>query len=175
MRIVGARFGIAPPDMPPEKPPISRLRTAAIKSIAQWLVRRGITYLIPGVGEAVALVDAASWLYEYIPYISSYLSKPKTLEELQDLASQPEEGYQSHHIAEQTAAKNSGFPNSQIESAENKVRVPTVKHWEITNWYQTPNKDFKNLSPRDYLKDKDWSERQRLGQDALRLFGVLKP
>jgi hypothetical protein len=68
-----------PPDIPSEKPPLSRLRTAAIKSIARWLIRRGITYLIPGVGEAVALVDAAAWLYEYIPYIRLILTSRKRL------------------------------------------------------------------------------------------------
>jgi hypothetical protein len=164
-----------PPEIPPEKPPLSELRTAIIRSIAKWLITRGITYLIPGVGEALALVQAAAWLYEYLPYIQSLLSQPKTLEELQDLVSKPEKGYEIHHIAEQTSARNAGFPDSQIESADNKVRVPTLKHYEITNWYRTENPDFKGLSPREYLKDKDWTERQRVGQDALRLFGVLKP
>ena len=163
-----------PPDIPPEKPPLSRLRTAAIKSIARWLIRRGITYLIPGVGEA-ALVDVASWLYEYLPYIQSYLDKPKTLEELQDLASHPDDGYEIHHIAEQTAARNEGFPESQIESRENKVRVPIMKHWELTNWYRTGNKDYDGLSPREYLIGKGWEERLRVGRQGLIDTGVLKP
>jgi hypothetical protein len=106
---------------------------------------------------------------------SSYLDKPKTLEELQSLASQPEKGYEIHHIAEQTAARNDGFPDAQIESAENKVRIPTVKHWEITNWYKVANKKFEGLTPREYLKDKDWAERLRVGREGLIEAGVLKP
>jgi hypothetical protein len=164
-----------PPDIPPEEPQISGVRTAIIRGIISWLIKRGVTYLIPGVGEAVALLDTAAWLYQYLPYINAYLDPPQTLEELQNLANQPKKGYEIHHIAEQTAARREGFPDSQIESGENKVRVPTLKHWEITNWYRTKNKNLSGLTPRQYLIGRDWAERLRIGRQGLIETGVLKP
>jgi len=50
-----------------------------------------------------------------------------------------------------------------------------TQHWEITGWYMIPNKDFGGVSPREYLKGKDWAERVRVGRDALIKVGVLKP
>jgi hypothetical protein len=50
-----------------------------------------------------------------------------------------------------------------------------VKHWEITNWYKVANKKFEGLTPREYLKDKDWAERLRVGREGLIEAGVLKP
>jgi hypothetical protein len=55
------------------------------------------------------------------------------------------------------------------------VRVPTLKHWEITGWYMTKNKDFGGVSPRDYLRGKSWDEKVRVGRDALIRYKVLKP
>ena len=31
---------------------------------------------------------------------------------------------------------------SLIDSPENLVRIPTLKHWQITGWYMTPNEDY---------------------------------
>lgn len=39
----------------------------------------------------------------------------------------------------------------------------------------TPNERYGGLSPREYLSDKDWDERAKVGREALILFGVLKP
>lgn len=58
---------------------------------------------------------------------------------------------------------------------ENLVRIPTFKHREITAWYMKGNDDYGGLSPREYLRDKDWNMRRRVGLDALIRFGVLKP
>jgi hypothetical protein len=49
-----------------------------------------------------------------------------------------------------------------------------VKHIDISAWYQTGNDEFGGLSPRDYLRDKDWDEQMRVGLDRLRKFKVLK-
>jgi hypothetical protein len=80
-----------------------------------------------------------------------------------------------YHIVERTSAEQDGFPRSQIEAGENKVLIPRYKHWEINAWYQTASKDFDGLSPRDYLRGKDWDERRKVGLDALIDHGVLKP
>jgi hypothetical protein len=62
-----------------------------------------------------------------------------------------------------------------INGPDNLVRIPTLKHWEITGWYMTKNENFGGLSPREYLRDKDWAERRRVGLFALIDKGVLEP
>jgi hypothetical protein len=56
------------------------------------------------------------------------------------------------------------------------VRIPTRKHYEINVWYRESNPDgpFYRRSPQDYLVGKEWSERYRIGLEALREHGVLK-
>jgi hypothetical protein len=58
---------------------------------------------------------------------------------------------------------------------ENLVRIPTLKHWQITGWYMFKNDAYGGVSPRTYLRGKDWAERTRVGRDALVRNGVLKP
>jgi hypothetical protein len=94
---------------------------------------------------------------------------------LQRDASNPRAGYDIHHIVEQTSAEEDGFSRQTIDSPENLVRIPRWKHWAINSWYQTKNKAFGGLSPRDYLRGKSWEERRRVGLDALVDAGVLKP
>ena len=55
------------------------------------------------------------------------------------------------------------------------VRVPTLKHWQITGWYMFKNDTYGGVSPRTYLRGKDWGERMRVGRDALVRNEVLKP
>ena len=62
-----------------------------------------------------------------------------------------------------------------IDAPDNLVRIPTFKHWELNAWYQTPNADYDLLSPREYLRGKDWAERTRVGLDALIDLGILEP
>jgi hypothetical protein len=111
------------------------------------------------------------------PFIESYQDSPKNLEELQHAAQGPtQRGYHDHHISEQDAAREAGFPEEMINGPENKVRIPALKHWEITGWSMRKNYEekFNGLSPRDYLRDKSWEERYSVGLDALRRHGVLK-
>ncbi|HEV7911754.1 MAG TPA: hypothetical protein VGP28_11885 [Methylocella sp.] len=54
-------------------------------------------------------------------------------------------------------------------------RIPRLKHWEITGWYMRGNKRFGGLSPREYLRGKDWDERRQVGLEALIEAGVLEP
>jgi len=87
----------------------------------------------------------------------------------------PERGYDIHHIVEQTPASRDGYSRILIDREDDLVRVPTLKHWQINAWFQRPNDEFGGLSPRDYLRNKDWHERRRVGLDALILHGVLAP
>jgi hypothetical protein len=107
--------------------------------------------------------------------IEAYRDEPKTLEELQRGVSRPKRGYDIHHIVEQTSAEQDGFPRSVIDGPDNLVRIPRLKHWEITGWHMTKNEDYNGISPRNYLRGKSWDERARIGLDALIRYGVLKP
>lgn len=141
----------------------------------QWLVRAasaGSETIAPEVVLAVQLaVEGAKWA---APFIKSYFDGPKTLEELQAAAKNPQTGYEIHHIVEQTPAEKDGYPRSQIDADDNLVRIPTLKHWELNRWYEKPNEKYGGLSPREYLKGKDWETRRKVGLDGLREVGVLK-
>ena len=164
----GANLHVAGmPRIPGRRPPTSRERSAVYKAVATWLAEKGIA-----ASDAIA---KGSWLYYAIPYISSYLDAPKSLEELQDAVATPKTGYDVHHIVEQSSAAEDGYPRQMIDAPDNLARIPTMKHWEINAWYEMKNPDYDYLSPRAYLKGKDWDERRRVGVDALIRFGVLKP
>jgi len=70
-----------------------------------------------------------------------------------------------------TPARDDKFPEEQIEGADNKVLIPTLKHRDISGWYSKRNPFFGGLSPRDYLRGKDWDTRRRIGIYALIKFG----
>ena len=80
-----------------------------------------------------------------------------------------------HHIVERASAEQDGFPARRIGDRDNLVRIPRMKHWEINAWYGRLNDDYGGVSPRDYLRGKDWDERRTVGLFALKLYGVLKP
>lgn len=167
-----------PLDEPPEIPqePLSgSARTAFIRSAVRWLTL-ALAEASPDTEAFLLALQASSWiLQQCYPYIVAYFTPPKTLEELQNGAKSRARGYEVHHNAEKGQAHADGIPKSIWNSPENRVRVPTLKHWEITGWYMEPNEDFDWLSPRNYLKGKSWDEKVRVGHKALRLFGVLKP
>jgi hypothetical protein len=50
-----------------------------------------------------------------------------------------------------------------------------MKHWDINRWYQTENPEYDWQTLREYLADKSWDERTRVGLSALVKHGVLKP
>ena len=62
-----------------------------------------------------------------------------------------------------------------IEGDSNLVLVPAFRHRDITGWFMTGNEEFDGFSPREYLRDKSWEERKRVGLEALILHGVLEP
>jgi hypothetical protein len=157
-----------PPKIPEERPSDPRVRNRIIKELAKYAAKLAAKNLF-------ALVRVGSWIYEAYPYIKSYGDPAKSFEDLQQAVSQPETGYDIHHIVEQTPAENEGYTRDVIDGRDNLVRVPTLKHWEITGWYARKNIDFDFQSPRAYLRGKSWKEKQRVGLKALRLHGVLKP
>lgn len=167
-----------PPKIPEKEPDTTAAKFAVIRSVAYWLgnaLKFGSKFAGPAKA-LIAAAQAAAWLR---PYISAYLQGPKTLEQLQADAKSPGEGYEIHHIVEQTPAYDAGYSKEQIESPRNKVRIPTIKHWQLNAWYDRRNdhykdKDGNSMTPRQYLKDKSWLERRKVGLDGLKEVGVLK-
>jgi hypothetical protein len=167
-----------PPKIPEKEPDTTAAKFAVIRSVAYWIgsaLKFGAKFAGP-VKALIAAAQAAVWLK---PYISAYLQGPKTLEQLQADAKSPGEGYEIHHVVEQTPGYNDGYSKEQIESPRNKVRIPTIKHWELNAWYGRPNKNYQDkdgnwMTPRQYVRDKGWLVRRKVGLDGLREVGVLK-
>jgi hypothetical protein len=160
-----------PPEIPETKP--SRSPSTFLRSAASWIGRA------LGLGLAVdayfSALNEVEWIKEKVAEIETYRDPARTMQELQDAVDEPRPGTEIHHIAERTAAERWGFPRSEIESRENLVRIPTLKHYDITGWYSRPNEKFGGLSPREYLADKSLEERTRVGREVLILYEVLKP
>jgi hypothetical protein len=149
--------------IPKERPPTARDRNDIARDIATWFAKHH-RHVIEGV----------AWLSELEPSIEAYLDPPKSWEDLRQAVSYPRPGSDIHHIVEKTSAEEDGFPKWMIHGPENLVRIPRFKHWEITSWYMTKNKNYNGLSPREYLRGKDWDERTKIGFEALVRHGVLK-
>jgi hypothetical protein len=171
-------------EIPSERPVSTELRNQIVKQAAKLIARLALDAALveSGVGTAVGAamlvadaIETAAWLKDYVPVIQSYFDAPKSLGELQQNALTSRPGYDIHHIVEQTPAENAGFPRSMIDASENLVSVPRFKHQEISDWYSTTNENFDNLTPREYLRDKDWNTRTAVGLGALKDVGVLKP
>jgi len=165
-----------PPEVPPERPQDVRVRNRAIRRLARFvLMLINEDKLGRQIGPILDLLEVGSWVAEeFSDHLQSYIDLPKTLKELQSAVSSPTPGSQIHHIVEQGPAAAEEFPRSQIDAPENLVRIPTFKHEDITGWYGKPNKRFGGLSPREYLRGKNWTERTRVGMEALRDFEVLR-
>jgi len=148
-------------------------RYANSRALARWLRKRGVPAHLGR--RHIDAIDTAGTLYEFYAFIIAALDEPKTLEELRQAAATHRPDYHVHHIVEQTPAKKEGWPRSMIDAPENKVSIPHYKHEQITAWYGRINPDFGNMKPRDYLRDKSWEEKMRVGLQALIKHGVLKP
>jgi hypothetical protein len=162
-----------PPKIPPKLPDSVQAINDFLKAAARYLSRFPKN---PRAAIFSAALFAIKWLSDKsIAYIEAYLDPPKTWEELQRDALNPQPGYDIHHPVEQTPARQDGFPESEIDGPNNRLRIPTLKHWEINGWYGTRNDEYGGLSPREYLRGKSWEERLRVAKEALIKFGVLKP
>jgi hypothetical protein len=159
------------PEIPQERPTTSSQRTGYLRAAVNWLVgHSGLA------GEIyVGAMKNVEWLNDYHDLVRAARDEPKTFEELREGVGQHKLGYDDHHIVEQTYAERWGFTRSQIDDPENVVKIPRITHYRITGWYMTKNDEFDGLSPREYLADKSWEERKRVGLYALVKFKVLKP
>ncbi len=125
----------------------------------------------PGLGILLQTgLDLAERAY---PYVQAYFDPPQTLEELQEAALDPQPGYDVHHVVEGATAMDPSEA-ARVNSPDNQVLIPTLKHWELNAWYGTKSDRFGGMSPRDYVRGKSWDESQRVELIGLRDIGVLK-
>jgi hypothetical protein len=179
-----------PPEIPEVGPAFNtRAFWNFVKVAARWLAKAGWRPVLPiairmeleatiggRIGQFLVAMEAAYWTYKAYPYIHSYFDLPKTLE---DLRQNIKPGYDEHHIVERWSRKD-GIPEEWIESPDNIVPIPKLKHWEINSWLDTETSEFKDekgneMTPREYIRGKSWKERYQFGLDVLKRFGVLKP
>ena len=153
------------PEIPEERPKTSRERTAVKKEVARQIAEFGMS--------ALGLAKISQWLVTYRAEIETYNDPPKSFEELRRDTSTTAPGYDIHHIVERN--QEDRFTREAINSPDNLVRVPRLKHQEINSWYQTKNDEFGGMSPREYLSGRSWEVHRSVGLDALRKYGVLKP
>lgn len=173
-------FDDAPP-VPPEDPGQSE-RWQIIKRVARWTATRiGILAGedVAGGGVVGLLIDGAQigiWIHDYLPYLEAYNDPPRTLAELQAAARGPSRpGYDVHHVVWQTDGAKDGMTDDVLQSGDNLVSISTLRHWELNSWFQRENETYGGRTPRDYLRDKGFAERTRVGLEGLRQIGVLKP
>jgi hypothetical protein len=163
----------------PEEEPTPDERYGAVTDIAQALQEALAAGALLWVQNTVQGLEAIWWMKQagtnYYYQILADLDPPKTLQELQDAAASPKLGYEIHHIVELKPGFDTGFSVDQLNSPENLVEIPEIKHQQISDCYQTRNDEFGGLSPRDYLRGRSWDENWEVGIKALRKFKVLGP
>jgi hypothetical protein len=165
-----------PPSVPGQEPETRQALNDFAKQAAWWAAKALARELAnPAVGTLLDAIDLVYWGYKAAPYVRAYLDPSKPLDELKQAVSNSAAGYDIHHVVEKKAAKDAKYPDQMIDGPDNLVRIPTLKHWQITGWYMRSNSKFQNLSSREYLRDKGWGERTRVGREALIEFKVLKP
>jgi hypothetical protein len=109
--------------------------------------------------------------------LHSYVDPPKTLQELQPWppSQSAGRGYEWHHIVEQNPSNRKKFGDAMIDDPSNLVRVPRLKHEEISGEYSRPSDDGTNgPSLREKLSQEDFGTQREAGLAALRKHGVLK-
>lgn len=165
---------LEPPQIPKARPSASDARMDIVWNVTEWIGRIGRAS--PLVGTLFEANEQAEWFANYEAMTKTYHDPPETLDQLQQKAlERAEPGYQDHHIEEQGLLESLGYSRSYIDRPDNIVRIPTLKHYDITAWYATRNPDFGGLSPREYLKSQSAEVRRQVGLDKLIEFGVLKP
>jgi hypothetical protein len=156
------------PNIPDKRPETASERNTLAQRFARYWFNQPQ-------GLAVRTLLRTAWLLNDAgDAIQAFFDGPRSLEELQDAVSDPRRGYDIHHIVEQGSAREDGFSNTEINGAGNLVRIPRYRHWQINGWFGKSNASFGELSPRQYLRGKSWSERYRVGLMALRMHGVLR-
>lgn len=120
------------------------------------------------------VLEVAPYLEEIKAEVRASFDPPRSLQELQEAVSTPEKGYDIHHIVERATRNPDGSEDAMINAPDNLVRIPRWKHWELNAWYERPREELGGLTPRQYLREKDWQQRRSLGLEGLRTVGILQ-
>jgi hypothetical protein len=184
-RVDGVQLAGDPPDAsktPSDDPPPKIPQRPAggmmefIRDAAEWVARNAVRRA-PAVDAFFGGLNQIKELDAITRAIKSANDPAKTLEELQEpIGTKSQRGYEDHHIAEEAAARAAGDPESLIQGRDNRVRIPVLKHIEISRYYSTKveQEDGTRLSPRDLLKGADFETRREFGLGILRKYGVLR-
>ena len=86
-----------------------------------------------------------------------------------------EQGYEWHHIVEQSQIKKSGFPPQQIHNTSNMIQVEKSVHHQITGYYNAKYFEFTyGESVRDWLSGQTFEFQTEFGVKVLKGFGVVE-
>lgn len=160
-----------PPEIPQSLPPTREERMSFVRAAASWLFGRSAI----AAGAFFGLLDQVEQLGSLSQMIRTANDPPSPLEELQRRAQTPSEpGYHDHHVVNQHGGNRSKFGDRRIDAPENVVRIPQLKHIEISRWYATKNSRFGGRTPQEALREMSWEEQTRIGLEQLRHFKVLE-
>lgn len=165
---------VEPPQIPSRMPDSRDERMAFVRNAARW---------IAAVGRFAPIVDVYFGALEQVQEINRLTAMIRTandparsLEELQrQVGMDSEPGYHDHHVVNQHVGNRAKF-GELIDSKDNVVRIPELKHIEISRYYSTTIEweDGTLMSPRDRLRTSDFETQRQFGYDVLRKFGVLR-
>ncbi|MGM4918760.1 hypothetical protein [Tardiphaga sp. 813_E8_N1_3] len=159
------------PEIPQSMPETREERMSFVRSAASWLFGRSAI----AIGAFFGLLDQVEEIGRLSHMIRTANDPPSSLDDLQRRAQGPSEpGYENHHIVNQHSGNRAKFGDSRIEAPENVVRIPQLKHIELSRWYATKNSRFGGRSPQEVLREMSWEEQTRIGLEQLRHFKVLE-
>jgi hypothetical protein len=161
----------AAPDIPESMPKTSEDRMAFVRAAASWLFGRSAIVVSAYFG----LLDQVDEIARLSHMIRSANDPPSSLSKLQSRAQGPgEPGYENHHIVNQHLYNRNKFGDARIEAPANVVRIPKLKHIELSRWYAKANPQYGGRSPQQALRDMSWEEQTSIGIERLRYFKVLE-
>jgi hypothetical protein len=162
-----------PPRIPTKRPDTREERMLFLRDVADWV--RVVGRYAPVVSIFFEAPDQAQHIAWLTQAAKSANDPPETLEVLQQRATEDSQpGYHNHHIVGQHWQNRQKFGDGPVQSRENIVRIPVLKHIEITRWYSTQNSRYGGMTSRDYLRGREWDEQTEVGLEVLREHGVLK-
>ena len=162
-----------PPKLPQTRP---RRLSPDLRKAANWLLRARSPQQFAATVAFLGVLWGITWVREKFDEIITDLDPPKTLEELSAAVHRRRAGTELHHFKmERHVAMDRGMSPSEVDAPHNLIRIPVLKHRQISDWYRQPNDDHGGLTPRQFLADKPAADHERVGIEALIQFGVLKP
>lgn len=159
------------PEIPQNMPETREERMAFVRAAASWLFGRSAI----GVAAFFGLLDQVDNIATLSHMIRTANDPPSPLGQLQRRAEGPSEpGYHDHHIVNQHQYNRNRFGDARVDQPGNVVRIPQLKHIELSKWYATRNPEYGGRSPQEVLRDLSWERQTEIGLERLRYFKVLE-